>query len=442
MPRLGSRLLFALPLVLVGLAAGVWLRKAVDPPPADDPPKPPELATATVGGVRYEAEHRPGEVVVSTRDGTLDIRRGPDFLDLADGVLVINGVGFPLPKSGDVVRWNLDGPLLINGQPVAPHPLQPRPLDAAGADLQWAVAGPSPTPRDTLSVAWAGPLLVVAHGDGLVRVWGADRKVVRSVTPAPPKDGRGGWGLRAAVSPDGKTVAAANLLGDGVTLWDAATGGYVAALPAPPGKVTGVGFAANDWLLEARGPALLARHLGGDRSKVVPLGAVHTGFTVPFALGGDGGTLARNDGKVVAVSRLTPAGDTLTATPAATIPGATPDGVMAVSPDGGLVAVSDGTGKPALYDAATGAVRHRLRWRATEEKVTVGAMAFLPDGKTLAVGGGPSVRLYDVPSGRERGWVACDEVRALAASADGQTLAAGLRHSPGVRLWAVSDLLK
>ena len=67
-------------------------------------------------------------------------------------------------------------------------------------------------------------------------------------------------------------------------------------------------------------------------------------------------------------------------------------------------------------------------------------MAFEPDGKTLAVGGSDSIRFYDVPSGRERSWVASPWVRSLAYSTDGRTLTAGLRYLPGLQLWDTADL--
>ena len=105
MPRLASRALFFIPLVLIGLAVGVWVRQLVAPPPrADDAPQAPELATFTSpGGVRFEAEHRPGDFTSVSADDAVEFRRGPDRLDLADDVLTVNGTGFPSPKAGDVV---------------------------------------------------------------------------------------------------------------------------------------------------------------------------------------------------------------------------------------------------------------------------------------------------------------------------------------------------
>ncbi|MBX9580011.1 MAG: hypothetical protein K2X87_06845 [Gemmataceae bacterium] len=447
MPRLTSRLFLVIPLALISLAVGVWVRQLFAPPPPPPGPPPVELATFTgPGGVRFEVEHRPNEYTSHSTADSVWFRRGPDTLDYEDDVLTVNGTGLPSPKAGDVVRWNLDGPLLINGRPQQPHPLQPRLLGSPGIALWWDIRGPSPAPRDTPSVGWsrAGRVLVTANGDGGIRVWDGDPPRVKTViTPEPPKDGKGGWGFRAAVSPDGKRVAAANWLGGRVTLWNADTGKEAGPVPGPAGKTNGLAFASDDWLLVSQGGELTARRLAGDGSKVAAVGSVHGGFVTPFAVSADGTTAAANDGKAVAVYRLTIGPGGLAATRSGSPIGpVTEGGCVALSADGALVAVFDGTAKLALYDAATGSVRQRLRWRVTAPgAVRVAALAFAPDGKTLAAGDDTSVRLYDVASGRERGWVASGAVRALGYSADGATLAAGLEHAPGVRLWPTADLV-
>ncbi|MDB5313140.1 MAG: hypothetical protein JWO38_7342 [Gemmataceae bacterium] len=437
MPRALTQLVVLVPALLVLAAVGAWAYRTFGPHPPDPVAAPPELATHTVAGVRFEVEHRPGEYTAVSADESVAFTRGGDLLDYEDGVITVNGIGFPGPKPGDLVRWNLDGPLLINGEPQAPHPLQPRQLPVPGGRPSWDHRGGA-RPRDTLGVDWSrtGRVLVTASGDGAARVWDPDKPEVRAtLVPDPPKaGGRDGWGLRAAVSPDGKTVAAASIHADDVTLWDVATKARLATLSAPAGKVTAVAFAGDGQLLEARGGTLYRRELSGDRSKVEEIGKVHTQLNPPFAVSADGSMLAANDGSKVTVSS--------SSGPRSTVGKVTDAACLGLSADGELLALYDGTSRLALYDARTGAVKQRLRWRADQRgPIPVGAMAFSPDGKTLVVGEEGSVRLYDVASGRERGWVKTPAVRALAYSVDGRTLAAGLRTTPGVQLWEMSDLV-
>ena len=58
----------------------------------------------------------------------------------------------------------------------------------------------------------------------------------------------------------------------------------------------------------------------------------------------------------------------------------------------------------------------------------------------LVVGAADSIRLFDVPSGRERGWVPTNGIRSLALSADGGVLAATAEHGAAVYLWRVVAL--
>jgi WD40 repeat protein len=444
MPLVVRRLLLLIPLLLIVATLGTWAYRTFTRP--TEPAPEIRIESRTVQGIKIEVEFEQSDSAslrVSSGPDSIRFVRGDDVLEYDSGLLMINEIGMPDVKPGDTVRWNREGPLLINGQPVKPHPLQARPIAAESIDAQWSPLE-SPYPRDTLSVAWAGTtrLLVVAHGDGAVRVWDVDhREVLKTMVPGPPKESPGKFGLRAAVSPDGKSIAAANLFGEEVTLWDLATGNKTAAFTEPKGKVNGVQFASDAVLLEARGGQLISRDLKGGMVK--SLDAVHTEFAVPFAVHSGKHWRVVNSGAELkwATGGPEPARSLRSINPV------TPAACFAFSVDCNSIAIFDGGKRLALeqhlaVDDVTGIHHRPLRWRGKLGSAnSIHALAFAPDGQTLAVGDSESIRLYDVPSGRERGGLSSPWVRSLAYSADGRTLAAGLRYQPGLRMWNTADLV-
>lgn len=367
------------------------------PEPTDTGPRV-VLAADTVAGVRVEVEHRPDSERYERKwepDAGV-VLRGADRFEFHHGIPLVNGTTFPSPAVGDTLRWNLSGPLLVNGQPVEPHRFQPRPLDAPPTELKWDIKHPSDAPRDSLSADWSrtGRVLVTAHGDGVVRVWDVDKRLVRTeIAPPAPTDGRKRWGFKAAVSPDGKTVAAANVQASAVTLWEADSGKLITTLAEPAGKVTALRFTSDRELSEERDGVIYSRDLTGDRSKVTRLGA------------------AGSDLRASA-----PAGP------------------------GSRLAVADEAGGLTLRDATNGGRTQQLWWRSVGRAGPATALAFFADGKTLAVGAADGLRLYDVESGRERGWIHTLSIRSLAVSGDGAFLAAAMEHGPAVLLWRAADL--
>ncbi|MEV0401914.1 protein kinase [Actinoallomurus sp. NPDC050550] len=95
----------------------------------------------------------------------------------------------------------------------------------------------------------------------------------------------------------------------------------------------------------------------------------------------------------------------------------------AISPDGKLVAFGGESGMIRVYDTAS----HKLRWRfrpSSEQYLDTYALAFSPDGQTLAVAI-DKVTLWDIPGHKHRQLDDFgDAVGTLQFSADGRTLTA------------------
>jgi WD40 repeat protein len=116
--------------------------------------------------------------------------------------------------------------------------------------------------------------------------------------------------------------------------------------------------------------------------------------------------------------------------------GSNPVQFGALSPDGRLVAVGESAGTPqdiTLFDMETGALRSRL----TGNLMGVNALAFSPNGRTLASAGiDRTIRIWDPATGKEMtslrddiGWV-----KAISFSPDGTQLAF-VGNDTSIRIW-------
>ncbi|MGV9386639.1 nSTAND1 domain-containing NTPase [Nonomuraea sp. NPDC003707] len=256
---------------------------------------------------------------------------------------------------------------------------------------------------------------------------------LRAVLPNPES---GVWSV--AFSPDGRILAAAStpdaLGNEGrgkVQLWDVATRRQIGTLADPDGEVYSVAFSPDGRVLATTSSG--ASITRGSRSKtelnsVVRLWDVATRRQI--------GTLADPDGDVYSVA-FSPDGRTLAST---SIGPGTGDG--------------RGEGKVRLWDLAT---RRQIGAPLIDPDGEVTSVAFSPDGRLLASGGGyisernkkvwGRVLLWNVATHRRSGAPLREpngEVTSVAFSPDGRTLASGsapdiIRDGTGkIRLWDVS----
>jgi WD40 repeat protein len=162
--------------------------------------------------------------------------------------------------------------------------------------------------------------------------------------------GMGSLGRDVAFSPDGKQIATSG--GSTIRLWETATGKEVGSEGGHRGSVTSLVIAPGGELVASKGTdntiRLWEAATGKERSRF----GVHEGTTC-----------------------------------------------VALAPDGQLAALGNPDGSIRLYETATGKELHKLKMHANG----VGAVAFAPDGKTVASRGAADnfIRLHDTATGKE-----------------------------------------
>jgi RNA polymerase sigma factor (sigma-70 family) len=284
-----------------------------------------------------------------------------------------------------------------------------------GGDEKLALFGPIAFSPD-------GKLLASGHVDGTIRLCDAATGTEKRRWQAAAMRV-----ITFAFSPDGRTIASGSSFGSGIHLWDVATGRERHPAEGHRGGINMLRFSSDGAELISLGVdhRLLEWDLATQsprRQFTWPIDTLNT-----IALSPDGTTLAVGDREKHEVSLWD-----LSTGKRVRLLGKyqKPIQSIAFSPDGRLVASGGWDHVIHVWDVRDGKEIQQIKGF----KKSVSCLRFSPDSKALACGmaavpGEPSLRLWDVASGKERcAFETYAPIDAVAFSPDGKTLASGYAY--------------
>jgi RNA polymerase sigma factor (sigma-70 family) len=278
------------------------------------------------------------------------------------------------------------------------------------------------------SVAFSPDGKVIASGShmGTLRLWDAATGKELRVLAA-----HNGGVIGLAFSPDGKVIATSSW-DRSIRLWDAGTGTLIRSLLGHTAEVSTLSFSPDGKLLASGGKDGTARLWEAATGKSLITLAAHTGEVRSVAFAPDGKNLATGGTDKLAYVWEVESGKQLT-----TFKGHEERVCsVAFTPDGKSLATCSWDKTARLWDAATGKEKRALKHESWLECV-----AFSPDGKSVAIAGGwgGKVHLWDVAgNGDKPRWMGQQPLSiSVAFSPDGKKLAAA-GWEPTVRLWDVA----
>ncbi len=250
------------------------------------------------------------------------------------------------------------------------------------------------------------------------------------------------WSLSA--SRDGRWLAVGEYENGGLSVWDLSDRREKVRLPAGDGKVHAafsptaplLAYSTVAGPLTNRQASIRLRDVAADRSEgELPLAAECVGL----AFSADGQTLVTSTASLENQIALWRVSDRTKLAGYSAPQHAADEAIpFAITPDASLAAY----GSPTLHllDLATG----RERWQTRAASEYVMALAFSPDGKTLASSAGyaeSSIRLWEVASGKETARLQAhgNWVSSLAFWPDGKALASASADGT-IRVWNLGQL--